>query len=135
MTDKENAAAAPASSLITHVSKRESFLAGATQIGVTSTKATSSRLMTCKDLSNNPRTQQVLPAKAVGLLSIHQMQAAQRGNAASRQKTDTTAGNSKAGLIVPSRDNNRRAFRAVGQNHDQKKQQPRQFKSVSHIGD
>jgi hypothetical protein len=84
MTDKENAAAAPASSLIAHVNKREGFLAGVTQIGVASTKAASSRLMACKDLAGNPRTQQVLPAKAVGLLSIQQMQAVQRGNAGTR---------------------------------------------------
>ena len=137
MTDKENAATAPASSLIAHLGKRESFLAGASQIGVASTKAAaSSRLMACKDLSANPRTQQVLPAKAVGLLSISQMQAMQqRGNAGTRQKTDTTGGHSKAGLIVAARDNTRRAFRAAGQVHDQRKQQARQFKSLSHVGD
>ena len=80
MTDKENAAAAPASSLIAHVGKRESFLAGVTQIGgVASTKAAASnRLITCKDLQGNPRSQQVVPAKAVGLLSIQQTQAMQR---------------------------------------------------------
>jgi len=73
MTDKENAAAAPASSLIAHMGKRESFLAGATQIGVATTKAAASnRLLTCKDLVQNPRSQQVVPAKAVGLLSIQQ---------------------------------------------------------------
>jgi len=70
MTDKENTAAAPASSLITHVGKRESFLAGA-HLGVASTKAAGhNRLINGKDFFANARTHQVVPGKAVGLLSL-----------------------------------------------------------------
>jgi hypothetical protein len=140
MTDKENTAAAPASSLIAHMGKRESFLAGATQNGgLASTKAAASnRLFTSKDITGNPRSQQVVPAKAVGLLSMQQTQAMQRqrGNAASRQKTETSGAQKKAGLIVAAPLNARRTFRhQVEQQPEQKKQQVRQFKSLSNIVD
>jgi hypothetical protein len=119
MTDKENTAAAPASHIV--AGRRQSLMADGPQIGVVSTKAASSnRLITCKDLTANPRSQQVVPAKAVGLLSGPQAHALQRGNAGSRQKTDTVAAHTKANLIVTSKDNARKTFRGAAQINDQK---------------
>lgn len=114
--DKENAQAgpmttttgAPASSLMMHLGKRESFLSGAaTGIAAATTKgAVANKLSKQMHSSSNsnlaglaPRTQQVVSGKAVGLLSIQQMQqqqakaplqtqnAAAKGTAALRQKT------------------------------------------------
>ena len=83
MTDKEDGAAAPASHVV--LGRRQSLMADGALVGVVSTKAASSnRLITCKDSTTNPRSQQVVPAKAVGLLSGPQAHALQRGNAGSR---------------------------------------------------
>ena len=83
MIEQENAAAVPAR--FDMAVRRQSLMAEGAHVGVVSTKAASSnRLITGKESMGNPRSQQVVPAKAVGLLSGAQAQALQRGNAGSR---------------------------------------------------
>ena len=154
IADKENrntscmAAAAPACSLIQHIGKRESFLAGAGNANniapLTSCKgaasALNSRFRSNKDLRGMmpPRSQPFVPNKAKGLLSSKQMQALiTRRNIGSRQRTDIMNAQIKGSMLNATfMDTMGKSYRTAVQSTNvpsRKTNHVRQFKSLTNV--